>query len=227
MTDNVFDESTSNSTASDTDQYQELLGSIQNSDGTPKYDSVEKAFDSIKSAQEHISRLEAENATLRELETKAQTMEEMLLKMQQTTSDQTVNHTQVTTPTQSALTEDQIAEIAKSQFTKLQTQDVVNSNLTSFNKALQEKFGSKSREEFNSALTKTGLTKDDIQRIAARSPDAAVKILGLDKPTTIVPNAKSSIQHPSNPINIDELPQRTEGMSDKEYFSLISSHYRS
>lgn len=86
----VFEQNNDGVTAPNTEQaapnqrvdiWVEKLGGITREDGTPKYETVEQALDALKASQDHIARIERENADLaskaQENDTLKQTLERL------------------------------------------------------------------------------------------------------------------------------------------------------
>jgi len=236
MTSNVFEDDNgatastptqpTSSPAPDTDQYQELLKTITREDGSPKYDSLEKAMEGFKHSQDHIARLEAENRELREVSVRAKTLEEMITKMQGTPSHDQNRQSQAQTSTTPTLTEDQIAEMANRVYDNRTRAQIVQDNLNKFSSSIGERFGDKAREEFNNALSNSGLTKEQVQSIASTNPAAAIKILGLDK--SAVPDTQPRSTQRAHPAfkTYEGVPEKQEGESNSDFFKRVAAYYR-
>ena len=212
--------------ASPTDPYAPLLNSITRADGTPKYGTVDSALEALKTSQEHIARIETENETLRGVAGKVDNLEQLLVKMQ-TPAQDPVTPAVAQTPAQAPVDTDQLNALVAKGIEQHTVQQKAQANRQAFNQALTEKFGDKKGEEFVAALQAKGLTKEVVAQIVENNPQTAISILGLDTQPAVTASPRSTVQHASAPMNVNEVPTQNEGESKKDFFARVAAYYRS
>ena len=138
-----------------------------------KYATEADALASVPHAQAHIDKLEAEKAELLEDLNKRQTAEELLDKMREAgrTSD---------TPSESV---DLEALVDKRLAVKEQA-DRKAANISKADKAYKEKWGEKSGEALALQAQELGMSVSAMQEVAANSPSAFMKMVGLETTNT-------------------------------------------
>ena len=155
------------------DQYADLLQSIKASDGRQKYTDVTAALNSVAPSQEHISKLEAENATLKEEVGKRKTAEEIMSTIE--SQAQTTQETPSAAPVDLSQLETLVdTRLQAAESTKLQT-----ANTESVTSKMSEVYGEKAEEMFYKAGVDNGLSMQALNQLAATSPKAALKLAGI------------------------------------------------
>jgi hypothetical protein len=164
------------------DPYEEMLNGIQDREGRRKYATTSDALRSITHKEDHIVRLEAENALLREKAEQAKTLDDVLTQLNQN-ADGTARPatpgpevTQQQQVSNGKMTEDDIVAIMQRQEARM----AAKKNVGEFNAALKDKYGEKAKDVFAEAMKAKGFDKDFIQQAAARNPEAAITLLGLN-----------------------------------------------
>ncbi len=154
-----------------------LLGSITNEKGEQKYKSVEDALVGLKNAQEYIPGLketlaqkEARIAALEQTAAKVASLEEALTKLTQQ---------QPTETKQSGPSEEDIARLVENAIHKTETVKKQRENISVVTKAISDKFGDKSETEFYSKAAELGLSKEEMNALAAKSPNAVLGLFGI------------------------------------------------
>lgn len=146
-----------------------------------KYKTVEDALKSVPHAQAHIQKLEEELAAKNEALMKAKAVEDLLEELKKTG--------QPPTPAQQA----QIAEVKVDPNEIIKTVDQVvaqrlaaqeqarlaQANTTSVVKAFTQKFGAESEKEYIKIAQESGLSIESLNRLAATSPAAVLKLAGI------------------------------------------------
>lgn len=133
-----------------------------------KYKSVEELAKAYVNADNFLNTLKAENAKLREENSKAKALDEVLDQLKQQT------HAKDDTPAAS-ITQEQVATIVSQQLTKEKTEEARKANLLKADKAMKEKFGDKAGEVFGKAAT-TEAQKNVLTELAAVDPDKFVAL---------------------------------------------------
>ena len=144
--------------------YSEFLEAITNSEGKPKYKSVPDALLGAAKAQEHIARIEQENANLRGIAQKVETLEQVLARLETgKPADQPVMP-KVEDQESLVLSVLEKREIALRE--KQNREAVLNS--------LKEKFGDKVSDALTAKANDLGLSVADLGAMAAKSPKAVL-----------------------------------------------------
>lgn len=198
------------------DVFADKLLSIKKEDGSPKYDSLEKALDALKASQEHIPTLEQDNKSLREKNeeltkaaARAAELEEIVRRM---TNGENNNEEKpkVETPSASGLSEQDAAKLVRDILNQERQVDVAKTNIMTVQNKLVEKFGDKVQDVLKAKATELNTSLDKLKELAAQSPamvlalfgdttsspaptTSSVMINGLPKPDTTVQRPEKSI----------------------------------
>lgn len=161
-------------------EYGEFLQAITNPEGKPKYKTVADALIGAAKAQEHIQRIEAENAELRTVAKKVETMEQLLQRLEQGKgSDQT--------PIPKV--EDQ-EQIVLSVLEKREQALRERQNREQVLESLKGKFGDKVQDVLQAKANELGLSVAEMGALAARSPKA---VLGYFDTKALAPSVQSTV----------------------------------
>ena len=167
------------------EDYADLLSSITTTEGRQKYSDVKAALESLPHANKHISDLEVEMATLKEDLTKRQTAEEIMSRLD--TQVQPVVETPSTQPVDLA----QLEALVDKRLSSVEQQKVSQANVAQVTSKMSEMYGEKAEEMFYTAGKEAGLSAIELNTLAAKSPKAVLKILGVGAKAPAIP-AKSS-----------------------------------
>lgn len=189
------------------DELVQKLENITNADGKPKYEDPSKAVDALKHSQEHISKLEEENRKMREDMEKIsekvstmQTTEDIVAKFSQKLES---SQSQTEQPSVAGLDEQKIAELARQVMQQENQAEREKRNLTKFAEAV-----SSNTNEVEAAIEKAananGLGKEFFMSMAKSSPEAALKLMGVEPsaPNKPKPSVNTSAL-PDNPVKTD------------------------
>lgn len=199
MTDqSIFDKTqqTSTTPTPPTDDVNNLLSQIRNENGEQKYKTLQDALVGLQHAQEFIKTLRTEKSTLEEELNGIKPVAEKVTELEKVVLQLTKPQEPVATPT-SGLSEEAIAKLVETTLTKRQQEDVAKQNLTSVITSVRAEFGDKAEEVFYAKAAEIGLSKQDINALAARTPQAVLKLIGVSqksttvKPTTTTNNTSS------------------------------------
>jgi hypothetical protein len=157
----------------------QLLKAIVNEQGAPKYSSVPDALKALAAAQEHIRRLEADNAALRDNVAKAKSMEELVAALKPAEA--------ANTPAPKTPAVDIGSEIDRILQEK-QKETERKSNQVAVAEAMKEAYGEKASELFYTKAQELGFSKQAINELAANNPKAVITLFGVSKSTK--PNVK-------------------------------------
>jgi len=173
----------------------DLLGSIKNDRGEPKYKSVEDALNALKHSQDYIPQLsdklkqqELELAEAKAAAAKISQLEDTLKTLTQNTNNQ-----QSSPPAPAGLSSEDVAALVTQTLTRQQQAEVAKTNVSTVVNAVTKAFGEKSEEVFYNKAKELGMSMEDINALAARTPTAALKLLGLDGAKPTAPSQSPSL----------------------------------
>ena len=176
MTQTMFDESATNT---ETPAKQESVSPVEALVGeNKKFKDVESLAKSKLESDQFIEQLKAENAELRKELTKRPTSEDVLniIKEQTKPSDTSRENT---TP---VLDEDTLGKLVDSRLSTYESNKKVRENILKADKAMKDTYGEKAREVLVSTANKLGMTLEDLKNTASKSPEAFLKLVGLNEP---------------------------------------------
>lgn len=137
------------------------------------------AVKKIQAADEHIARIEAENAELREKLTKAASVEDVLNTIRNQPS---MDSTQQT----AGSSEDDIKRMVEQQVLNLETTRTAEGNVRQADAQMKELYGEKAASVLQTKASQLGLDVNSLQDIAAKSPSAFMQLVA-DKASTPSP----------------------------------------
>ena len=186
----MFDKNLEEDTTKNSDQEldSELLAMVGEG---KKYGSVEAALKSIKPAQDHIATLEAEARQLRE---KLKELED------KTYADQVKAALKDDTPENKTATEIDINSLVKDSVNKVLSQAEAERQAKSKQKvvidAAIKNWGAEAESNLYSKALELGLSPNQINDLSATSPEAALKLLGLEpaKPLSQYADIKPTVR---------------------------------
>jgi HD-GYP domain-containing protein (c-di-GMP phosphodiesterase class II) len=159
---------------------------IKREDGSPKYESVEDALDALKASQEHIRNIEAENAQLKTKASESDQLKETLARLQE---NKNVNEEKPSdkTNTNGGLSEEAAAALIEKTLERKQQETAAINNIKSVQDQIIQKYGSreKAQEFIVNKSKELNISPEDLKTLSARSPNAALALLGeAVKPST-------------------------------------------
>lgn len=162
------------------DPIADLLGSIKNEKGEAKYKSVADALVALQHSQSYIPQLtaklterEQELLSARKEADKIAELERTVLALTSGSQSQ-----QVDAPAP-ALSEEAIAAIVSKTLTSNQEAASRQQNVTEVVTALQSAFGTRAEEVFNNKAKELGMSVQDLNALAARTPRAVMNLIGI------------------------------------------------
>lgn len=181
---NIFDDKSNkqvtpdNSLPSNLDtQVATLLGNIKNENGEQKYKTVEEALKALSHSQSFIPTLQKESREkdnlIKELTEKAGKIDQLEASLQEIVNRQN-------TKTNVEIDEEQIHNLVNNSLSKITEKARAESNTKQVIDKLVELHGDKAGEVFYTKALEAGLDKAEINALAAKSPSAVFKLLGLD-----------------------------------------------
>lgn len=175
-------------TPSSTESYADLLGSIKNERGEPKYKTLQDAIVALKHSQEYIPQLttklsqqETELNKAREEADKIAELERTLNALTQQTSQERF------TPSQ-GMSEEKVAELVNQTLSRKQAEDTQKGNTAKVVQAMQAKFGENAEKAFYGKAAELGMSVEQFNKLAATTPLAVLNLLGIASTQTPVKN---------------------------------------
>jgi len=196
-------------TQTNTDPYANLLGMILNERGEQKYKTIEEALKGAAHAQTYIGQqaqerreLEARLAEASAKQSRERELEETLNKlMSQRDTSSSQSQTQTSAPVP-----DDIAAMVLKQLDARKDQEIAAQNQKSVAESFVSKYGAEAEARYNAAAQELGISVSDLNSMAAKSPKAVLKALGVEGAPA------------SKPHNISPLPSaiNTSGFEPKQ-----------
>lgn len=194
----------------------DLLKTVLNERGEPKYTSVEEAFKGLSHAQQYIPQLKAELTTkeaeiqqLREELAKRSTLDEVVSRLTPTQQQQP----QVTPS--GGIDEQSVEALIASKLSAFEQQKAQQTNRDYVNAQLVSVYGDKAYEVVAAKAAELGLTPEEIGSMAATKPKAVLSWFtsSSQKPTQAL--TTSSV----NTINLQQAPVQPVGRPEKSLLS--------
>lgn len=159
-----------------------LLAGIKNDRGEQKYKSVEDALNALKHSQDYIPQLSDKLRQQEQELAEAKAAAAKISELERTLQSLTQNNTPPApaTPASAGLSKEEIAELISNTLTTQQHAAVAKENLGKVVTTLTKSFGDKAEEVFYNKAKELGMSVVEINSLAAKSPQAAFKLLGLD-----------------------------------------------
>lgn len=205
--------------------FADQLAQIKNEKGEPKYKDPNTALEALRHSQEYIPQLKSENETLKEkiarLEAEAaerQRIEDQL--------ERFASQRQEPAPQgEAALTPEQVQQMLEQHLTQREQQSLAASNVKKAQEAIVSKYGEKAADEIRRVSQELGMSPEDMESLAAKSPDAVIRMFSATPSRTTATPPTSSYNVPPTPSTeeFDGKPKRSmlAGASSKEQMEYI------
>lgn len=143
-----------------------------------KYRTAEEALKALPHAQSHIKTLEEEAKQLREELAKRKAAEELLDEFKSSGFQQ-----QSAVDPQPAVQPEAIEAIVASILSKKEAATIAQRNISTVVSSFEQAFGDKAKAEevYNKVAEESGLSIEDMNRLAATSPEAVLRLAGITK----------------------------------------------
>jgi len=206
------DETTNNAAPKEkVDIWVEKLMEIKRPDGTPKYETVEAALDAIKFQNDHIAKIERENAELAAKVTEVETLKETLERLGGAKMNE--EKPKQETPANGGLSEEAAMELVRKALKAEKDTDTAVNNLKHVQDTLVAKYGKeKAQEAVMAKATELGVDAQQLKQLSATSPAMVLALFG---------EAKSSPTPNTGSINLGGYKPRQEELKRPEK-SLLS-----
>lgn len=193
----------------------QLLKSITNDDGTPKYASEAEALKALAHAQDHIKTLEADNASLKDKGDASEKLDELLAAVKQSKdSGQGESGDNAST-----LGTEDVLTIVKEYLDDTKAAESRTSNIKTVTNLFKSRYGKDASEKLYGKAADLGLGKSEINSMIAANPNAALRILGEDvkkevkQDPTVMKSGVSAANFQGKP---EEKPASIMGLSSSK-----------
>lgn len=165
--------------------YAHLLSSIKNERGEQKYASLAEALVGLQHAQNYIPQLKAEQAQ-KDAEIERLRVEALRVKtLEESLSSALNSQQQAAAPqAQPAFDESKLADLVNQTLNKQKQADIEKSNQLMVVSTLQQSFGADAEKKFDEAAAEMGLSRQEMNALAAKSPKLILTALGVKSQTT-------------------------------------------
>lgn len=213
-----------------------LLSAIRNEQGEVKYNTVEDALTGAAHAQELIAKNKGE---LEQLRSELQSLREenaeykgAVTAMQNFNQPSNQPEPESSPATETGQDDVNPAELVRQEMARVKLEETSQANTKAVAGALIEKFGEKAQEKFYAKAGELGLSKDQMNKLAAESPKAVLAYFAADKaddikPTQTSTSSESLGQQPAiNPDAPLPPPERSMllGPSSQELVAEMNRH---
>lgn len=183
------------------DVFADKLMAIKKEDGTPKYDTLEKALDALAASQAYIPQLEAEN---KELKTKAERAAELEgLVQRMSNGDTGAEKPLVATPPTGGLKEQDAAELVRKILNEDRAIDQAKNNVLNVQNKLITQYGGEAgaTEALKAKAKELGTTVKQLGELSAQNPSLVLALFGPSKsgPSATTSSINASGLKPSTP----------------------------
>jgi hypothetical protein len=176
---NVFEvPDASQEVTNSSDALNDLLSTITDETGNPKYADVATALQSIPEAQSFIETLKQENKELRDVKAKTEAAEAIRGKEQP--------------KAEAAFSTEELVKVIDQVMDTRSTQEREKDNLSTVNKKFVEVYGDKAQQKMQSLAQENGVSLDFVQQMAKTSPMAVFRLSGIQNQEQGTPSKSTS-----------------------------------
>lgn len=162
-----------------------MLQSIKNDKGEPKYKTVEDAIKALQHSQSYIPTLSEEKKRLESELEEARLQAAKVAELESTVA-RLLNSSPATTNAPAVIDESKIEELVTRTISRTKAQEDAQKNTQLVVSTVASKFGDKAEEIFYGKAAELGMTKAEINQLAASRPKAVLSLLGIQD--TVVPD---------------------------------------
>ena len=181
----------SNGAPPQANQLDTMLASIRNENGEQKYRTVEDAIKALAHSQSYIPQLRTELDSTKAALAAAQAERDRIAELERTVQQLTQNNSPAATPP-AGLSEEQVALLVTKTLTQTQQAQIQKENLNSVVEAVKKSFGDKAEEVFYSKAKELGMSVEEVNALAAKTPKAVLTLLGVSTAPEMNRSAPSS-----------------------------------
>jgi LysM repeat protein len=175
---------TSNVTnAPNVDPIADLLGSIKNERGEPKYKNIQDALVALRHSQEYIpqltTQLSQKDSELNTARAEAARINELERSLQALTQ----SREQPASTKAPEFSEERIAELVNQTLTRNQTAEVQKNNVSRVVQDMVKQYGPDAQKTYEAKAAEYGMTVAQLNQLAASTPQAVLNLMGVTKAT--------------------------------------------
>lgn len=161
--------------------YADLLGSIKNERGEPKYKDVQTALEALRHSQEFIPQLKSDKEKTEQRLAELAAEVERLKNIEQSINQLNLNNQNKQDTSANSISADDVASMVNATLTQREIALRNKANLESVVESVQKVFGDKAQETFYGKAKELGMSAEEINSLAAKSPTAVLRLFGIDK----------------------------------------------
>ncbi len=159
--------------------FTDLLGNIKNEKGEVKYRDLPTALDALKHSQEYIPQLKTENETLKQ-ELERLRKETDRIKALEETLERLSSNNNNQSQAAPVIDEKSVADLVTRTLSAREREAVLASNTKTVVSAMQNSLGADAEKVFYEKAAELGMTRDQINKMSAESPQVVLKLFGLE-----------------------------------------------
>lgn len=185
---NIFNSQTSDNnvqgvantqTSQQDNSFTDLLSNIKNEKGDVKYRDLPTALDALKHSQEYIPQLKNENETLKQ-EVQRLRDEANKLRTVEETLERLSSGQQAQSQAANVVDEKSIAELVTKTLSAREQEQIKKQNVQTVVNAMQKSLGDNAEKVFYSKAAELGMSAEQVNALAAQTPQAVLKLFGME-----------------------------------------------
>lgn len=186
------------------DELATLLVSIKNERGEQKYRTVQDALKALGHSQEYIPELSQRLKQQEQELAEAKAAAARVVELERVVQSLTEAKPSTETPSTPGLSQDQVAEQVVRILSEQEKKRVAESNVATVVNTVKKVYGDKAESVFYGRAQELGMSVDQFNSLAASTPKAVLKLLGLED-KAVMPS-----QAPSQTFNTTGLEPRKD-----------------
>lgn len=172
------------------DDFGSLLGAIVNEEGVPKYKDVPTALDALKHSQEYIKTLKAQLEEATNKASEAASLADVIAALK---DDKPVAPAAPVAP--QGLTQEDVLRLLEQK----EAAKIAKGNISVVAVKMKEKFGDKAEAAFYGRGKELGLSAEQLNGLAASSPNAVFTMFGLSAEASAAPPTPNGVNTTGTP----------------------------
>lgn len=210
MADNLFDQDQGGQNEEIQDFYSELVGEDK------KYKDAGELAKAKHHADQHIQQLESELSELRQQSNSTQRLQEVVDQLQQAQQERGNMPSTSTAEDNPRYERDELEKTIENIVTKKEQERTASQNLEQMRSKLKESLGDNFIPKLVETLQEVGMSREDFDALAKRSPTAAMRILGQSN------NTSQNVQTPPpSSVSSEGFSQRTQTQRTKSHYDQL------
>ena len=186
------------------DDLSTLLGAIRNERGEQKYRTVQDALTALQHSQEYIPELSQKLKQQEQELAEAKAAAARVVELERVVQSLTEAKPHTETPSQSGLSEEQVAAQVVRILSEQGKKKVAEDNVATVVNTVKKVYGDKAESVFYGRAQELGMSVDQFNSLAASTPKAVLKLLGLED-KAVMPS-----QSPTQTFNTTGLEPRKD-----------------